>query len=480
MIQDVISSGIFMVAVILATVAVVAALGALFQAGSWCPKGIFPILFPLIVFGFGMSALLSGRSLSEMDALFSGIQEEQGSNLVVWINRIISLLSLAICLERCIRYAFVTESRVAQGWALFWAFVAYALGNVFLNGVFGTRPDFSHRYVYPVIAVLAGFLFAQNDAARSVRYARTALLILFVASAILVFVKPALVIQPNYKGLIPGLSFRYWGLSPHANSLGPLAVIFILCLWTEPFSSRWLTLFGWLLGLLTLLLSQSKTSYLVFMACTSILIAMRVGPRLKDSLRRNSLVPAALMVGVMFLVGVISISFMFFDVLKPVERFLATRAGGEVLSLTGRDVIWSVAISEWSRNYWFGYGPAMWDLLYRTQIGMLYAFHAHNQFLQSLGSGGLIGAGTFSIYAIMLLRAAIKSARASRGLSLALVVLLLIRAITEAPFLLGGFGGAEFFVHLLAFVVCAGYANGRERAAGASTIVSTTGFSLSR
>jgi O-antigen ligase len=456
--QELISGSIYMLFALLLAVVAVLSLGLLSHVGRWYPRGWFPFLFPLIVFGFGASTLLSGRSLSDLNLLFSGSAEEQGTAIATWLNRLISLSALAICIERISRYAFVPASRFAGGWHLFWAFVAFAVGNVLLNGLFGTRPDLTHRYVYPIIAILAAFLFAQNDTVRSVRLARTALLVLLVASAAMVAIKPTLVFQPNYTGLIPGLRYRYWGLSPNANSLGPLAVVFLLCLWTEPFPSRWLNRCSWMLGLASLLLSQSKTSYLVFIVSMSILIAVRVRPLLTASLKQGSPYVLVIIVSMaMITTTALGFSLMFVDVLRPIERFMATHAGGELLSLTGRDVIWNIAIGEWTRNFWFGYGPAMWDLAYRMQIGLIYAFHAHNQFFQSLGGGGVIGAGTLVVYVIALVVSAFKASIPSRGLSLALISLLLLRSVTEAPFVLGGFGGAEFLVHLLTFTVCAGY-----------------------
>lgn len=451
--------GLYIFVTLLFTGMVVTSLGLLAHSGTVRTKSLYPLLFPIMVLGFSISALLSGRSLNELDVLFSGAQDEQLTGATMWINRLVSLSTLVICLERIARFVFVKSSRATSNWYIFWAFFIFILGNVFLNGIFGTRPEFNHRYIYPVIAMLAAFIVAQGEVIRVVRIVRTSLFVFLLASAAFLVVKPSLVLQGNYLGILPGLHYRYWGLSPHANSMGPLMVVFLTCLWTEPYLNKWLNRVCWFLGILSLLMSQSKTSFALAMMCAAILATtwFMSKPR-KQLWQRYSTLFITVIGSALLIFSILCIVIMFTDVMRPIEKFLATKAGGELLSLTGRDRIWAVAINEWHRNIWFGYGPSMWDLPYRMQTGMLYAFHAHNQFFQSLGSGGLVGVSTLTVYAGALVVSAIKSARASKGLSLALLMLLLIQSITEAPLVLNGIARPDFFIHLLTFVVCVGYA----------------------
>ena len=44
---------------------------------------------------------------------------------------------------------------------------------------------------------------------------------------------PTLVIDKAYAGGI-GIPIRYYGLATHANTLAPLAVVFMICLWRFP------------------------------------------------------------------------------------------------------------------------------------------------------------------------------------------------------------------------------------------------------
>jgi O-antigen ligase len=139
------------------------------------------------------------------------------------------------------------------------------------------------------------------------------------------------------------------------------------------------------------------------------------------------------------------------------EGLANTQHGHQALTLTGRDDIWTVAMHEWMRNPLFGYGLTMWDSAYRLNIGMDHGVSAHNQFLETLSVAGTIGfiglvfyLGTLSLYAI-------RAWRASRGLSVALLILLLARCVTETPVTISGPLGSQIAVQLLLFQLALAY-----------------------
>jgi exopolysaccharide production protein ExoQ len=441
------------------TITIVVYLAILVKISIESSKGWFPLIFPILVFAFIVSTLLSGRTLtSEMSALFSDTQDELSTGAMVWINRVITVLVLAISFERVFRFIFVKSSRQISNTYLFWTFLAFALGNVFLNGIFGTRPEFSHRAIYPVLAMLAAFFIAKSDATRVVNIVRTSLFVFLIISAIVLVAKPTLVLQTNYIGILPGFHYRYWGLSAHANSMGPLAVVFLLCLWLEPFKRSSVNKFAWILGMTSLLITQSKTSLSLALVCIVIVAFTWIKTASSQNVRQRNANLVFMVIGlILFVLSMISIFLIFTDVGRTLDLYFGSKQGAELLSLTGRDRIWEIAVNEWHHNIWFGYGPAMWDVVYRMQIGMNYAFHAHNQFYQSLGNAGLIGVFTLFIYLIALTVAAIRSAKASKGLSLALLSLLLIESITEVPLGLNDVLSHDFFVQLLTYIICAGY-----------------------
>jgi O-antigen ligase len=167
-----------------------------------------------------------------------------------------------------------------------------------------------------------------------------------------------------------------------------------------------------------------------------------------------------LCLGVMLAGAAVMLLMMFGNVEGQVSGFLDTDQGAQLMSLTGRDQIWAIAMEEWHANKFFGYGPGLWDDDFRQSIGLPNATNAHNQFMDTLARTGTVGAIVLVIYAAVLLVFSIKYARRSGGLSLALFNALALRSVSEVPLLLFGYG-TELFVHLLLVVVLAAAASVR-------------------
>jgi len=152
--------------------------------------------------------------------------------------------------------------------------------------------------------------------------------------------------------------------------------------------------------------------------------------------------------------GVIGVAMLLLPALGvSLEGLSETQQGYEASRFTGRDVIWSLAVQEWMRNPLFGYGISMWNDAYRMQIGMDHAVSAHNQFLQTLSVAGSIGLIGLLVYLGTLMRYAVRAARRSQGLSIALLILVLLRCVTETPLQLESFLSGAFVTHLLLFHV---------------------------
>ena len=125
----------------------------------------------------------------------------------------------------------------------------------------------------------------------------------------------------------------------------------------------------------------------------------------------------------------------------------------QVTSLTGRTDIWAVAIDTWKQYPVFGYGSSIWDQDFRQLIGMNFAYHAHNQFLQSLSSAGALGLAGLLVYTLALFRYAYGANTATRGLSLALFWVIFTRYFTETPLNMSSLFSGEFVTHLLLFTL---------------------------
>src|SRR6185369_212810 len=198
-------------------------------------------------------------------------------------------------------------------------------------------------------------------------------------------------------------------------------------------------------------LAQSKNAWVAFLLCALCMLAVRHGAglwqRAGDPRRGSGL-------GVVVCVAVIAIALALMgwillgDLEEQTAGFFDSAEGAQLLSMTGRDRIWAVAIEEWQSNPLFGYGPGLWDPEYRASIGLLNATNAHNQFMDTLARSGTIGAVALVLYAGVLLALSVRYAKATGGFSLALFLALALRSISEVPMLLFGYG-TELFSHLL-------------------------------
>ena len=86
---------------------------------------------------------------------------------------------------------------------------------------------------------------------------------------------------------------------------------------------------------------------------------------------------------------------LFGNVGRPGVDFLDSAEGAQLVTLTGRDQIWAVALRRVARDPVFGYGPALWDDAFRASIGMPNATHGHNEFIDTLARSGTVGAAAW-------------------------------------------------------------------------------------
>jgi O-antigen ligase len=203
-------------------------------------------------------------------------------------------------------------------------------------------------------------------------------------------------------------------------------------------------------------LAQSKTAWLAFVLCSGIVIAVRRAPHWRQQLGQVHQPTAAMsVIGLGMLATVAALLFM--ALANPgerLERFLLSSEGSQLSSLTGRDRIWAIAWEEWQSHPVFGWGPEIWGEAYRRSIAMSNATHAHNQFMDTLSRAGLAGAVALLAYLAVLGGLALRCARATQGLSLALLLALLMRTGSEVPLLLMGYG-PDLIAHLMLLMTLA-------------------------
>jgi O-antigen ligase len=429
--------------------------------------GFLFLMFPAMLVLAGLDVLLSGRDLTQA---FLDLEKQTGSigevarhPLLAWTQRGVSLLLIAASLERISSHFM--QSRPLPSATLTGIFLFYWLVGALAPGLLGAHPQLTHEYAYSLLLGFAATLSMPEDRERILTASRTALCVFMLAGIVLIPWSPGLVLDASYsQGLLPGVP-RFAGLASHPVSMGMLAQTALLLLWARPFKRGWITVLAWTLGLTVLFFAQSKTAWIAFMLSAACMVLVRNTSgsleRLGD-VRRNSF-------GVLLLFGVIAAVFLLlmgvlvFDVSEVISDFFDSGQGAQLASLTGRDRIWTVALEEWAANPVFGYGPTIWDSEYRAAIGMPFAVHGHNQFIDALARTGSIGFAGLVAWVLVLMVLSFRFSRVTRGLSLAMFLTLALMCISEVPLLLAGYG-TDVFTHMLLVVTVAAAATERRAA----------------
>jgi O-antigen ligase len=421
-------------------------------------EGYMNWVMPLMVAFAAVDVLLSGRDLSQVYMELAGLTQSTRHWIMPWLQRAVSVVLLLISVERIANH-FAQERRVPSA-ALMGTFIFYWICTVASPALLGAHRDISHEYVYPLIIGCAALLVTTHEIGKIVDTTRDSLFVLMLLSVVLVPFWPGLVLDESYtQGLLPGVP-RLGGLAPHPVAMGLFAQLGLLLLLARPFQRRWLTVCAWMLGLGVLFFAQSKTAWIAFLLCSITMIAVRHGAnawrRLGDP--REGAFGIALCLGVMLAGVAVLALFLFSDIGLRVSDYLDTEQGNQLMTLTGRDQIWAVAMDEWHSHPWFGYGPDLFDDDFRMAVNLPNATNAHNQFMDTLARSGVIGAVALAAYAIVLMVLSFKYAKRTAGLSAALFIALALRAVSEVPMMLFGYG-TELFGHLLLIVTLAAAAS---------------------
>lgn len=448
--------GIYLGVALVFTLGSVLAVGGVLHAGTRRVDGFLVYLFPVMLLAVVVTTLSSGRNLSLPGALV-GIGVEMGAGgTAKWLQRAVTLFLLAVSVERLASVAFGSR-KPDRPRALMVAFALCWVAVVALPAAFGTRPSFRHEYVYALVIGLAALTTTESGAIKAVRFARNALAIFIALSLLLLALKRDMVLSPYTGSWLPGFEWRFSGLSSGPNAMGPLSLLGLLCLVSQPFERVWLNRVAWAAALVSLLLTQSKTTWIAGAACFMALQLVSGAPTIRRwlTLPRYRVATQTLLmllglaiVAVMYVAGANVFGTQF-------EALMATQQGADLVTFTGRDQIWQVAWDTFLRSPWFGYGPEIWDPYFRYLIGLPAAFHAHNQVMNVLAASGVVGALAFTVYCVVLVRRLWPRLSAFNGLPAAIAMLLALRSISEVPFAFDSFG-SETMVQMLLLMLVAG------------------------
>jgi O-antigen ligase len=372
-----------------------------------------------------------------------------------WILRLSTAATVSISVVVALSAILRKNLGESFGWPLFAAFTAYFMSCYVISGILGSEPSFVHNNFYAIIVFFAAYATRDQSLDRFVCWSRDGLNIFLCMGLLVGIIFPPVAVQLGYAGIIPAVTFRLWGVATHANNLGPVAVVFILLLWWKPYRWWGLNLLGATAALTSLLLSQSKTAWIAGAAAFVVLWGYRVARAIhtKKSIKpitvaQFSLIsaPFILLSSLLIVIGI--------GVESGHADHLLHYLDKQAVTLTGRDAIWSITMQEWQLNPLFGYGPRLWSDEFAYRMGYLgVASNAHNQFVDVLGSSGVVGLLSLLVYLFLLFKYAWSSVGNTRGVSLALAIFILVRCITEVPFKTGNVTTPDFVMHFILFTV---------------------------
>lgn len=445
----------FMVAA-LGGVALPAGAVALARGGRrWSDPSKLACLLAVVVLTTAISVAVSGRVIytgqdyQANPALLLATLDDGGS-AGPWINRIGTLLLALVCLPEIVRWVLGERRLSAPARQLWLAAGLYFVCTVLLSGLAGEARNWRLNTLYMPLMLTALALCGHANPRLPLQALRWALWCVMVGSLVAALAVPALALDRDYASLLPGVHWRLVGLSDHANSLGVLAVLAVMLEAYPRLQPRpqWLLMVP---ALLVLVLSQSKTAWVeaVIMLALVRLSGLRGWLFGRDQARGAAGMLALLCLAValaMCVAGVIASS----------DRALAWIDQASLTTLTGRTHIWEITWAEFERSPWLGYGPSLWDPQYRYEKGLISVGQGHNQYIHTLGQAGVVGAFGLLVYLGVMLRNALQAWRAGWELPLVVVLILLVRGITETPLSMDSVVGTDAFLHILAFALATG------------------------
>lgn len=354
-----------------------------------------------------------------------------GGKAVVLIFLLVSTVGVALALaQRFSSRSSASMPRYDRWVLIFWASFFSIIGASLLSALFGivkVRPwsgDFRKVLYFPATLVMLwhfrgvlsaallqrGFLFLANLCA--------------VISIALLPVANVAVTIPGTEYL-PGFNSRLSGILGTPTTTGYIAATALLLYFFSPSAKTKLRFVWVLLNLAALVLAQSKASLAALLVLS--FIGLLIRPNGTASQRTIAMVAIGF--------GLCIAPFFLIDA----SSRLSSSAVQEVTTFSGRMQIWQITIDAWKHNPVFGFGPLLWGPDFRRDYAPPHLFNlvgmAHNQFVHTLGESGIIGlcALVFHISVVGWLSFDVR--KKDGGVAALLWLFIVIRCMTEAPFL---------------------------------------------
>lgn len=369
-----------------------------------------------------------------------------------WSARGLIYLILGYGLILIIKKLHSKRIEIRTGSGLFFAYLML-IAPSFISAVAGTQPTFNHFMFYePLIFTLVYFARPSEDWLWYVKQFKRVLLVYIVLSALFGVLAPTWS-TGSALTLIPGFNFRLNGIFSHSNGLGVAALLYLVLDMADDTRRSFYRTLAWLVSMGVLVATQSKTAWVSTVLAYSIFYIYKFTVITKSRVRYSAM---PFIMGIFILL--VGMGGFLWLIEIGVEKWLSgldAQTYNSLISLTGRTNIWEITLRSWQKNPIFGYGPKLWDVDYRLQYAPQYLYivgMAHNQFLQTLGASGILGVIGLSIYLGTLIKIGVQYFSVTRGVSLALVAVFLVRSISEAPFT-NLVMDITFFAHFILFVL---------------------------
>ncbi len=435
-----------------AVLAILGLLVALRLSGRLTEHGLMPWFFPTQLLAAAISIAATGRSFDATG--ISTAVSVTSSWAGEWSIRVASVIALWGAIDTLFRWLKSGERLFSLRLVLVLAFVLLWLTQVASPALWGRYPAFQTFWLYSLLVGVGLICLASQAARQTLLWFRDAQMLFCAVSLLLAVVWPEMALQRDYEqGFIDGLP-RLAGLSPHPISLAGVAATLLIILLYLPYSRPWMQKLAFVLCGVVIVLTQSKTVWVTLAVALPLVLALQARLPTWHGLAngRHHAWPIAAY-GVLCVGGLTALVWVVSgQVATKLDRFLASSEGAQLMSLTGRDRIWELALEEWRQDPVFGYGMTLFDEAHRAAIQFGAATHAHNQYIDSLARGGLVGLTGALVYMLVVTFAALRVARKTRGLSVGLLIILLVYSVTEVPLSLTSIGLANFY-HMILLVV---------------------------
>lgn len=426
-------------------------------------SGILKYYFYAILISNAVAMFLTQRDFS-VDAFSIGQESITSNWLGEWLIRFASLITMLAALERVIHFFkqnSIDLSRLSFALILLFLWV----GNLLIPTAYTANEALKISYIYSLALSIGIALNIQKDRSEIILHARNAILIFITLSWLATLISPHQTFNFGYsEGYIPGLP-RFYGLASHATLMGLISAVSVWLLLTFPLVNSKINKIFISLSLITLAVAQSKTVLLAFLV--GLIIILYYQSQSSINSRKQTLSKqvffSLMFTGLFLIIPFVLIGFIVLDVEHSLYKTLGADTFHKLSTLTGRDDIWEIAIIEFLKSPLLGYGSSLFSPEHRLVIGMSYATHGHNQFIDALGRAGLIGFTGYLLLYIFLFFQSLKQAKQTHGLSLSLFVLLAIYSITAVPITLSNIGTSTLIFYLLLIIISSGLSNEKQR-----------------